>query len=98
MSHHRGRDAEYGAVPQLRNTDSDRMAPDMDSRFVSENDAVPSRRGRNDVARMRTSPEQAEELRLAYARNDHPSREQRQELADRIGMYVNPATNLVSRG
>ena len=88
LSHHRGRDPEYGAVPQLHNSDSDRMLPDTDSRFVSENDGVPSRRGRNDVARMRTSPEQAEELRRAYALNDHPTRDQRQELADKIGMYV----------
>lgn len=89
MSHHRGHHSETGAVPQLHNQESDHTIPDTDSRFVSENDAVPSRRGRNnEAARMRTSPEQVEELRRAYALNDHPSREQRQELADKIGMYV----------
>ena len=88
LSHHRGHDPETGAVPPLHNADSDHMLPDTDSRFVSENDGLPSRRGRNEVARMRTSPEQAEELRRAYAVNDHPTREQRQELAERIGMYV----------
>ncbi|KAH0837935.1 hypothetical protein J3R83DRAFT_6168 [Lanmaoa asiatica] len=93
LSHHRGHDPETGAVPPLHNADPDRILPDTDSRFVSENDGVPSRRGRNDVARMRTSPEQAEELRRAYALNDHPTREQRQELADRIGMRFQSVTN-----
>lgn len=88
LSHHRGHDPGSGAVHPLHNADPDRMLPDTDSRFVSENDALPSRRGRNEVARMRTSPEQAEELRRAYAINDHPTRDQRQQLADRIGMYV----------
>lgn len=98
LSHHRGLDPEHRAVPQLRNSDSDHMHPDTDSRFVSENDPVPSSRGRNDGARMRTLPEQAEELRRAYAINNHPTREQRQQLADKIGMYVIPTTNLVPRG
>lgn len=88
LSHHRGHDPESGAVHPLHNADSDRVLPDTESRFVSENDGVPSRRSRNEVARTRTSPEQAEELRRAYATNDHPTREQRQELADRIGMCV----------
>ena len=87
LSHHRGHHSETGgAVPQLHNPDLDHMLPDTDSRFVSE--SVPSRRGRNEVARMRTSPEQAEELRRAYALNNHPTPEQRRELADKIGMYV----------
>lgn len=94
LSHHRGRHPEFGAVPQLHNSDPDRMLPDSDSRFVSENDALPSRRGRNNPARMRTSPEQTEELRRAYALNDHPTSEQRQQLADRIGMYVIPPQTL----
>ncbi|KAG6382182.1 quinon protein alcohol dehydrogenase-like superfamily [Boletus reticuloceps] len=42
--------------------------------------------------RMRTSPEQAEELRRAYALNDHPTREQRQELADKISMRLQSVT------
>ena len=88
LSHHRGHQSESGAVPQLHNPELDHMLPDSDGRFVSENDGAPSRRGRNEVARMRTSPEQAEELRRAYALNDHPTRDQRQELADKIGMYV----------
>ena len=95
LSHHRGHHSENGAVPQLHNHDSDHMIPDTDSCFVSVNDGVPSRRGRNEVARMRTSPEQAEELRRAYALNDHPTRERRQELADKIGMYVTWGCKLV---
>ena len=95
LSHHRGHHSETGAVPQLHNHDLDHMLPDTDSRFVSENDGVPSRRGRNEAARMRTSPEQAEELRRAYALNDHPTRDQRQELADKIGMYVILGVKLV---
>ncbi|KAF8433520.1 hypothetical protein L210DRAFT_3649652 [Boletus edulis BED1] len=93
LSHHRGHHSDTGAVPPLHNPDLDHMLPDTDSRFVSENDGVPSRRGRNEVARMRTSPEQAEELRRAYAFNDHPTREQRQELADKIGMRLQSVTN-----
>ncbi|KAF8419801.1 WD40-repeat-containing domain protein [Boletus edulis BED1] len=45
------------------------------------------------LARMRTSPEQAEELRRVYALNDHPTREQRQELADKISMRLQSVTN-----
>ncbi|KAG8219413.1 fumble-domain-containing protein [Butyriboletus roseoflavus] len=93
LSHHRGHDPETGAVPPLHNADSDHMLPDTDSRFVSENDGLPSRRGRNEVARMRTSPEQAEVLRRAYAINDHPTRQYRQQLADRIGMRLQSVTN-----
>lgn len=95
LSHHRGHHSENGAVPQLHNHDSDHMIPDTDSCFVSVNDGVPSRRGRNEVARTRTSPEQADELRRAYALNDHPTRERRQELADKIGMYVTWGCKLV---
>ncbi|KAF8559934.1 hypothetical protein OG21DRAFT_1479804 [Imleria badia] len=93
LSHHRGHHPETGAVPPLHNHDLDHMLPDTDSRFVSENDGVPSRRGRNEAARTRTSPEQMEELRRAYALNDHPTRDQRQELADKIGMRLQSVTN-----
>ena len=95
LSHHRGHHSDGGAVPQLHNPELEHMLPDTDGRFVSENDGAPSRRGRNEVARMRTSPEQAEELRRAYALNDHPTPAQRQELADKVGMYVIRGVKLV---
>ncbi|KIJ66404.1 hypothetical protein HYDPIDRAFT_26755 [Hydnomerulius pinastri MD-312] len=97
ISHNRGPDSEDGAVPSLPNPDSDRYIPDADGRFVSENDGAsdgnPSRKGRSEASRTRTSPEQAEELRRAYAINAHPTREQRQELADKIGMRQQSVTN-----
>ncbi|KAL4070500.1 hypothetical protein J3A83DRAFT_4094497 [Scleroderma citrinum] len=97
ISHHRGPDAEDGAVPSLPNADTDRFPPDTDSRFVSENDGAAdghlSRKGRAESSRMRTSTKQAEELRRAYAINAHPTRDQRQELADRIGMRLQSVTN-----
>lgn len=90
ISHRRGPDTEDGAVPSLPNADTDRFPPDSDSRFVSENDGAAdghsAKKGRTESSRMRTSPRQTEELRRAYAINAHPTREQRQELADRIGM------------
>lgn len=64
--------------------------PDADSRFVSENDGasdgVTSRKGRGE--RNRISPEQTDELRRAYMINAHPSRGEREELAERVGMSV----------
>jgi hypothetical protein len=89
-------------VPENQTVDSDRhhavyaerghFVPDADSRFVSENDGasdgVTSRKGRGEPVRNRTTPEQAEELRRAYAINAHPSKDDREELAERIGMSV----------
>jgi len=90
VSHHRGPDTEDGAIPSLPNTESDRFPPDVDGRFVSENDGAAdghsSKKGRTESSRMRTSPKQTEELRRAYVLNAHPTRDQRQQLADRIGM------------
>ncbi|KAH7916381.1 hypothetical protein BJ138DRAFT_1108749 [Hygrophoropsis aurantiaca] len=78
-------------------TDSGRFLSETDSRFVSENDGAsdgaPPRKARGDPTRMRTTPEQAEELRRAYAVTDHPTREEREELADRIGMRYQSVTN-----
>lgn len=97
VSHHRGPDTEDGAIPSLPNTESDRFPPDVDGRFVSENDGAAdghsSRKGRTESSRMRTSPKQTEELRRAYALNAHPTRDQRQQLADRIGMKLQSVTN-----
>ncbi|KAG6332337.1 hypothetical protein ID866_6755 [Astraeus odoratus] len=97
VSHHRGPDAEDGAVPPLLNADADRFPPDTDGRFVSENDGAadghPSRRAKTESTRMRTTTKQAEELRRAYAISQHPSRDQRQQLADRIGMRLQSVTN-----
>ncbi|KAI6048039.1 hypothetical protein EDC04DRAFT_47785 [Pisolithus marmoratus] len=97
ISHNRGPDTEGGAVPSLLNADTARFPPETDSRFVSENDGAadghPSRKGRTESSRMRTSSKQAEELRRAYAINAHPTRDQRQELADRIGMRMQSVTN-----
>ncbi|KAH7927244.1 hypothetical protein BV22DRAFT_1111180 [Leucogyrophana mollusca] len=74
-----------------------RFLSETDSRFVSENDGAsdgaPPRKARGEPIRMRTSPEQAEELRRAYAVNDHPTREEREELADKIGMRYQSVTN-----
>ncbi|KAI6112436.1 hypothetical protein EDD16DRAFT_1521440 [Pisolithus croceorrhizus] len=96
ISHNRGPDAEDGAVPSLPNADTTRF-PETDSRFVSENDGAAdghsSRKGRAESSRMRTSSKQADELRRAYAANAHPTRDQRQELADRIGMRLQSVTN-----
>ncbi|KAG2138701.1 uncharacterized protein EDB93DRAFT_713678 [Suillus bovinus] len=94
-------------VPENQVVDSDRhhavyaerghFVPDADSRFVSENDGasdgVTSRKGRGEPARNRTTPEQTEELRRAYARNAHPSKDEREELADRLGMRPQSVTN-----
>jgi hypothetical protein len=38
--------------------------------------------------RTRPSPAQTEELRKAYSIDPHPTKEQREELGKRIGMYV----------
>ncbi|OAX42103.1 hypothetical protein K503DRAFT_854204 [Rhizopogon vinicolor AM-OR11-026] len=95
-------------VPESHSTrDSDRQLdvyaekghfpPDADSRFVSENDGasdgVTSRKGRGEPVRNRTTPEQAEELRRAYAINAHPTKEEREELAERVGMRLQSVTN-----
>ncbi|KAG2155691.1 hypothetical protein DEU56DRAFT_768682 [Suillus clintonianus] len=94
-------------VPESQPVDSDRhhavyaerghFVPDADSRFVSENDGasdgVTSRKGRGEPARNRTTPEQADELRRAYAMNAHPSKDDRIELAERIGMRTQSVTN-----
>lgn len=68
------------------------FAPDADSRFVSENDgasdSVTSRKGRAEPVRNRTTLEQSEVLRRAYAINAHPTKEEREELAERVGMSV----------
>ncbi|KAG0707598.1 hypothetical protein DFH29DRAFT_896519 [Suillus ampliporus] len=94
-------------VPENQTRDSDRQhavyaerghfVPDADSRFVSENDGasdgVTSRKGRGEPARNRTTPEQAEELRRAYATNAHPTKDDREELAERIGMRPQSVTN-----
>ncbi|KAG1754751.1 uncharacterized protein EDB91DRAFT_1342536 [Suillus paluster] len=94
-------------VPENQTRDSDRQhavyaerghfVPDADSRFVSENDGasdgVTSRKGRGEPARNRTTPEQADELRRAYASNAHPTKEDRRELAERIGMRLQSVTN-----
>ena len=39
-------------------------------------------------ARSRPSQYQTDEMRSLYARNPHPTREEREELCERIGMYV----------
>ncbi|KAH7886210.1 homeodomain transcription factor [Phlebopus sp. FC_14] len=59
----------------------------IQDRFINHN------RARGESSRMRTSPQQAEELRRAYVTNAHPTREQRQELAERIGMRLQSVTN-----
>lgn len=48
--------------------------------FLTESDNMPRR------MRMRPSPEQTHQLRKLYNSNPHPSTEQRQALAERIGM------------
>lgn len=97
ISHNRGPDAEDGAVPSLLNGEMARFPPETDSRFVSENDGAadghPSRKGRTESSRMRTSSKQAEELHRVYAINSRPTRDQRRELADRIGMRLQSVTN-----
>ncbi|KAG1724089.1 uncharacterized protein EDB91DRAFT_1171489, partial [Suillus paluster] len=94
-------------LPENQTRDSDRQhavyaerghfVPDADSRFVSENDGasdgVTSRKGRGEPARNRTTPEQADELRRAYASNAHSTKEDRRELAERIGMRLQSVTN-----
>ncbi|KAF9225341.1 hypothetical protein BS17DRAFT_765919 [Gyrodon lividus] len=96
ISHNRGPDSEGGAVHPLHNSISDRLPPDADARFASEHDGTSdtiSRKHRGEASRMRTSPEQAEELRRVYAINAHPTPEQRRELADSIGMRLQSVTN-----
>jgi hypothetical protein len=48
--------------------------------FITETDAMPRR------MRMRPSHEQTEALKRLYRENPHPTREEREELGDRIGM------------
>ncbi|KAI0320381.1 hypothetical protein OF83DRAFT_1105504 [Amylostereum chailletii] len=43
--------------------------------------------------RARPSSHQTEELRKAYARNSHPTKEDREELCSRIGMRYQSVTN-----
>lgn len=50
--------------------------------YSGESETLPRR------MRMRPSHEQTEELKQLYAINPHPSKEEREELGDRIGMYV----------
>jgi len=52
------------------------------AQFLTENDSVPRR------IRIRPTSEQIEELRKLFNITHHPSNEQRQALADRIGMCV----------
>ncbi|KAK7058557.1 hypothetical protein VNI00_002193 [Paramarasmius palmivorus] len=55
--------------------------------FLTENDSMPRR------MRVRPSAEQTEELKKLFNINPHPSTEQRQSLADRIGMRYQSVTN-----
>ncbi|KAI3622398.1 distal-less homeobox 3 [Moniliophthora roreri] len=55
--------------------------------FLAENDSMPRR------MRVRPSIEQTEELKKLFSINPHPSTEQRQSLADRIGMRYQSVTN-----
>ncbi|KAG2350931.1 hypothetical protein BDR05DRAFT_955073 [Suillus weaverae] len=94
-------------VPENQAVDTDRhhavyaerghFLPDADSRFVSENDGasdgVTSRKGRGEPPRNKTTPEQVDELRRVYAINAHPSKDDREELAERIGMRLQSVTN-----
>lgn len=63
------------------------MFPSMDSdnRHVFDSEismGIPRR------MRIRPTPKQTEELRRLYNLNTHPTREEREALGDRIGMYV----------
>ncbi|KAF8079049.1 homeodomain transcription factor [Lyophyllum atratum] len=60
--------------------------PDL-SHFPSESDSMPRR------MRMRPSTEQTEELRKLYNITPHPTTDQRQHLAERIGMRYQSITN-----
>ncbi|RDB28863.1 Homeobox protein 10 [Hypsizygus marmoreus] len=55
--------------------------------FLSETDSMPRR------MRMRPTAEQTEELRKLYNVNPHPTTDQRQLLAERIGMRYQSITN-----
>ncbi|KAG6846080.1 hypothetical protein H0H87_006444 [Tephrocybe sp. NHM501043] len=57
------------------------------SQFTSETDSMPRR------MRMRPSAEQADELRKLYNLTPHPTTDQRQHLAERIGMRYQSITN-----
>ncbi|KAH8099745.1 homeobox-domain-containing protein [Cristinia sonorae] len=57
-------------------------------RHLSEADQASHRKGRS-----RPTPQQSEELRKLYDRNPHPSKEEREELGDRIGMRYQSVTN-----
>ncbi|EIW87142.1 hypothetical protein CONPUDRAFT_69445 [Coniophora puteana RWD-64-598 SS2] len=72
---------------------SPRYSPDEDTRFVSENDGLGDKKPRGEHSRTRTLPEQAEELRKAYAANPHPSREERELLAEKTGLRYQSITN-----
>jgi hypothetical protein len=45
--------------------------------------------------RTRPSDGQAAELRELFKKTSHPTKEQREQLADRIGMYVSPIIRLL---
>ncbi|KAG5718697.1 Zinc finger homeobox protein 3 [Termitomyces sp. T112] len=57
------------------------------SHFTSETDSMPRR------LRIRPSPEQTDELRKLYNITPHPTTDQRQLLAERIGMRYQSITN-----
>ncbi|KAG6842401.1 hypothetical protein C0991_007531 [Blastosporella zonata] len=68
------------------------VVPDYASRqdhshFTSETDSMPRR------MRIRPSPEQTDELRKLFNLTPHPTTDQRQHLAERIGMRYQSITN-----
>ncbi len=91
---------EYDELSEDEHPFADRLAPISSShdhpraqslfyagnpqhRHLFENESNSPRKGRS-----RPSAAQTEELRKLYDQNHHPSKEEREELGDRIGMYV----------
>lgn len=72
----------------LSSTEYQSNAPiDLDNRHVFDSEI--STGGLPRRMRIRPTPKQTEELRKLFQVNSHPSREQREQLGDRIGMCVN---------
>ncbi|KAF5385270.1 hypothetical protein D9615_001159 [Tricholomella constricta] len=87
IDHHLSR-ATSIAPSDLPQTHSSFYAGNPDhSHFPSESDSMPRR------MRMRPSAEQTEELRKLYNLTPHPTTDQRQLLAERIGMRYQSITN-----
>ena len=83
--HDISQDHSRRSTPLSFNMDLPNQSPQPDNRHVFDSEistGVPRR------MRIRPTPKQTEELRKLFQINSHPSREEREQLGDKIGMCV----------